>query len=494
MCYFFKYTQRMASDFLTTLPQWRLAGKRVSDTTADTSWIISNTVKEDGSHNRIEKGSATDQHKSAQHAYRIEKGYLIPEYPPETDTRQHRDEDLLEKRIKRFFYACEPRLDVEYTREQIDADIVTFDEAFERLNTQRANQKKEPFSLSLPYRSITNEERAILSDGAIIVGAAVNRLGRLGKIIIQGNRAGVKIEYDDDYIAQHMDAIEREFSALYTKLTDNTHESLVRCVLTRGRRVDHDRVLHHLIREINRPVMPHMKRAKEQMAKLTDDSTDAPIVAVARNNIVIEIGNCLEAIDEVNDAITPIYKSTKFATLINDVRAARRGDAPVVNPRTNDLNLKSFVPLIEEYVELSRARACLRSDDHDNFKPISARLRHLRDTLTVQQGTLFKYADSIGDIDLRTSIKLIARGLELVSEMAELRLPRNSRANGIYDQELEEFNGRDASSVGRFKEKVARDVERWKDNEIPATTVVDIRNREQAANIIAASRAGRTFI
>lgn len=389
--------------------------------------------------------------------------YLIPKYPPDTDKRVYRDQDLLDKRVKRFFYSCEPRLDVECTASQISNDIAKFDAEFEALNKARADEGKEAFSLATPYRSLNGPERQLLSDGATIVGAAVNRLGRLGRIIIQKNRSNVRIEYDDAYVAEHLADIEREFVSLYIKLTDESHKSLVRCVLTRNERVDHDGVFHHLIRELMKPVAPHMQRSEAATASITDESKDAPIVEVTRQNILTEINHCVGAIDEVDDAIAPIYTSRKFAALIEDVNAARKGDNPLITPRTHDLNMNSFVSNVQEYVTLSRARACLKSEDHENCAPVARRLRHLRDTLAVQQGTLFKYADSTGNLELRNSIKLVARGIELIEEMAELRLPRNSKANGIYDQELDTFKGRDASSVGRFKEKVARDIERWQD-------------------------------
>lgn len=402
--------------------------------------------------------------------YRKGYEYLIPNYPPDTDKRVYRDQDLLDKRVKRFFYSCEPRLDVECTASQISNDIAKFDAEFEALNTVRANEGKPPFTLATPYRSLSDPERELLSDGATIVGAAVNRLGRLGRIIIQKNRSNVKIEYDDAYVAEHLADIEREFVSLYLKLTDSAHESLVRCVLTRNGRVDHDGVFHHLIREIYKPVEPYRQRSEAATASITDESQDAPIVEVTRQNILTEINNCLGAIDEVDAAIAPIYASRKFAKLIDDVNAARKGDNPLITPRTHDLNMNSFVSNVQEYVALSCARACLKSEDHANCAPVARRLRHLRDTLAVQQGTLFKYADSTGNLELRNSIKLVARGIELVEEMAELRLPRNSKANGIYDQELEAFKGRDASSVGRFKEKVARDIWRWQDRIFGAAT------------------------
>lgn len=432
-----------AIDTLDHLPDWPHAGKRSDSIPADDP---------------------------ARGNYREAYEYLIPNYPPDTDKRVYRDQDLLNKRVQRFFYSCEPRLDVECTASQISDDIAKFDADFAALNKARADEGKEPFSLATPYRSLSDPERALLSDGATIVGAAVNRLGRLGRIIIQNNRSGVKIEYDDAYVAEHMPDIEREFLSLYLKLTDESHQSLVRCVLTRNGRVDHDGVFHHLIRELMKPVAPHMQRSEAATASIPDEAQDAPIVEVTRQNILTEINHCLGAIDEVDAAIAPIYTSRKFAQLIEDVNAAREGNKPLITPRTHDLNMASFVSNVQEYVVLSRARACLKSEDHKNCTPVARRLRHLRDTLAVQQGTLFKYADSRGDITLRNSIKLVARGIELVEEMAELRLPRNSKANGIYDQELEAFNARDASSVGRFKEKVARDVGRWQDSPLPSVT------------------------
>ncbi|MFZ4540347.1 MAG: hypothetical protein ACOYNL_00875 [Rickettsiales bacterium] len=78
-----------------------------------------------------------------------------------------------------------------------------------------------------------------------------------------------------------------------------------------------------------------------------------------------------------------------------------------------------------------------------------------------------QYALPLRDANITEAIELLERGTELMGDMAELRLPRNSKANGIYDKEVapeparaDEMPGavitmgRDLSSVGRLKEKI----------------------------------------
>jgi hypothetical protein len=387
--------------------------------------------------------------------YFVENGYLIPHYEVGESTRKRRDTELFKDRIQRFFYSCEPNLDVSCSQEFIDAEIANFDKNLARINEERAHTGQPPFSLSLPYRQASRDERQLVSDGAQIVGHAVNRLGRLGMALLQGNREGIKLEYSDDYIKNHRDKIEAQFVSLWSKLTDESHASLVRCVLTRDGKPDYDAVFHHLIREMVKPVVSVLSQDQLPRSKAAQ-SQDTPIMQETRTNIVTQIGYCLGAIDETAHHMKKITMSPGFNKLLKRAERARRDRLSPLKPEVNDLDLHNYAGQLREYTDVCRARACIKSDDNDNFTPVVSRLRFLHKELTMHHELLFRFAETLRAPDALECVQLLKRGINLMGEMAELRLPRNHKANGIYDKDHERFAGRDASSVGRLAEKIDR--------------------------------------
>ncbi|MFZ4540348.1 MAG: hypothetical protein ACOYNL_00880 [Rickettsiales bacterium] len=295
--------------------------------------------------------------------YHVEDGYLIPHYPPLQDTRARRNMELLVDRVQRFYYSCEPGLDTIRTHEEIESEITYFDKKLATIDAERAAAGKSPFSLSIPYREMTQLERELVTDGALIVGHAVNRLGRLGRVIMQRNHDGVKIEYDNKYIKEHKDEIGFEFLNLWMKLTNDVHQSLVRCVLTRDGKVDYDGVFHHLIREIAKPVFPYIAKERSPQKR----SEDYELVGEARVNIVTQIGHCVAAIDEVAKNLQNISMNPSFSKLIDRAQKVRQSPGLRLMPEVNDLDLRHYRSLMREFADVCRARACVKSDDNDNF-------------------------------------------------------------------------------------------------------------------------------
>jgi hypothetical protein len=441
------------------LRDWRYAGKPVDE-------AVVHSERYEGSHRIVSLPSSYLEGETyAMREYNVEKGYLIPHYPQTGETRRRRDTQLLKDRVQRFFYSCEPRLDVTCSKEYLDAELASFDRKLAAINAQRADAGKPPFSLSMSYRAMTEEERSLLSDGAQIVGHAVNRLGSIGVALLQGSREGVKIEYSDEYIKNHRDKIVSEVASLWARIIDDSNLNLVRCVLTRDGNVDHDGVFHHLIREMIKPVQSILMQDHSPRTK-AEQQQDTPIIQETRTNIVSQIGYCLEAIDEVALNLQNISMNPAFGRLVNHNRLlqpksliamaeARRHDttSPLL-PKTEDFNVKTYHDDMREYTEICRARACIKTEDNDNFTPVASRMRYLEKQLDMHHKFLFKVAETLNDENIVEAVRQLKRGVALMGEMAELRLPRNRNANGIYDKDNPAFNNRDASTVGRLKERI----------------------------------------
>ena len=437
------------------LPDWRYAGKkadgvianaRLTEDHQDIAIFLHPSPKKQGKHIKRE--------------YTISNGYLIPRYPVQERSYRRREEELLIDRVLRFFYSCEPGLDIERTGHQIADEISLFDDALREINIARHRQGKPDFNFSTPYREMNAHERMLMAQGAQVVGHAVNRLGRLGRLILQGNRDGVKIEYDDAYVAKHMQDIHKEFSNLWIKLAF-TDKDIVRCVLTRDGKPDHDGIFADLIREIGKPLQ----------AVITDqklpDSATPEVEQHARKNIITKIGYTLEGIDEVAECMAQISQHPNFSKIL---KRASEEQARISAHQgvEDDLSVSNYRGLLREYVEICRARTCIKSDDADNFTPVAARLRFLHTELGLHHETLFKSTQyalmgrSSHDPKAEQAISLLKRGVSMMGEMAELRMPRNHRALDIYDKFAPEFTDRDASSVGRYREEVERVIESFK--------------------------------
>jgi hypothetical protein len=441
------------------LPDWRYAGKRAEG-------VIPNARLKDGNQEIVVFMHPSPKHdpkkpnKHIKREYIASNGYLIPRYPVEERSYRRREQELLIDRVLRFFYSCEPGLDIERTGRQIANEIALFDTTLREINASLHKQDQPDFNFSTSYREMSAEERMLMAQGAQVVGHAVNRLGRLGRLILQGNRDGVKIEYDDQYVTEHMKDIQKEFSDLWIKLAF-TDKDIVRCVLTRDGKPDHDGIFADLIREIGKPLQAVI--SDQQLP----DSATPEVEQHARNNIITKIGYTLEAIDEVATAMAKISQHPNFNRLLKRT-CEEQARANPHRGVEDDLSVSNYRGLLKEYIEICRARACLKTDDADNFTPVAARLRFLQTELGLHHETLFKNTQyplmgrSSHDPKSEQAISLLKRGVGMMGEMAELRMPRNQQALDVYDRYSEEYKDRDASSVGRYHEEIERVVESFK--------------------------------
>jgi hypothetical protein len=129
--------------------------------------------------------------------------------------------------------------------------------------------------------------------------------------------------------------------------------------------------------------------------------------------------------------------------------------------------------MLKEYADLCRARVCIKGDDAANYNPAVRRLNFLSEELDLMHQSL-KNADRFSggagmDISFETetpmaTLALLKKGVALMRDMAELRMPRNHNASRDPRPELgdeatpetrQAFRKADTSSAGRLGNDVA---------------------------------------
>lgn len=385
-------------------------------------------------------GATADGPVDMVHGKPVVHGYLVPSYErteSEVDVSR-RDIGLLANRVQKFFYSARPGLDIFRTREELAHNI-------ERLTPLIRN-----FRFDKSLREHSAYERTLIEAASQVVGQAVNRLGALGKIIIQGNRDSVRIEYDDNYIASHMDDINREFFNLWQFFSNSEEgQRMCDCVLTREGLKDRDGVFAQLIRETIKPVMGHIRHMDTQGLLSQEHKTI--------RNLVYDIGATMLAVDETAATMHVMLDHPFFGQYVRALqRAVGNGTFHPNIPQ--DLDLTMYRGMVREYIDLTRARASIRSEDALNFDPLDLRLKSLQHDIDFCHQAMTEFANHRDHLPLskadkhknniaKLTVPMLERGLTMITEMAELRLPRNRVASGI--------DGRE-SSVEHYHEKVTQ--------------------------------------
>lgn len=431
----------------------------------------------------------------------LDQHYLIPHYERE-GSRVERKEDMLRARVDRFFGSARKNLNVARSCRQMDRELGDFIAAYGRV------QQGAEFSLSLPYKDMTSEELRLVTRGSMLVGHIVNRLGRCGRIILHGGdtRGEGTMEPIEELIARWSDHPEADLARIrhkperdalrrellikdfqyWAEVLDPEYpqrketlfayeekgerktfprSELMRCAITRNIQPDHDGALSYLIYEIRKILaddvmidkhekraeadpehVPHFTARKERQLR---DQHEARTV----DGIVTTIGFTCHAIDETYAALQQVVEHPKFRQFIKTIQPAPE-DMDGACRNTNE-----YRGMLRHFADIARRRCSISSHDAEQFDPIALEFTHLKDELSWLHNTMRTKLErcSTREVDraaMFDALKLLDRGIDLIDTMAEQRIPRDHMAPGIYDANLAQFKGRDASSVGRLKEKI----------------------------------------
>ncbi len=369
----------------------------------------------------------------------IKAMYLVPYYPIDIDEDDvsRRDLQLLTDRANKIFEMTERGARAFRTREQLEESRANLAVRF------------KDFGFSKSLREHDADERQYISEASLFVRQAVTRLLALGTIIIQGNRNAVdEIEYDNAYIAEHKKEIAREFIELHTFLiADPIGMRLCDCVMTRNDLKDRDRAFSQLISEMGKPVAGHIRNLSDEKLETIETSTI--------RNLVYDIGATMLAIDQCSDSMLIMLDHKFFGDFINKAQMAL-ASGHFKSTMPGDLDFTQYRGMVREFIELSRARAGIRSQDAANFDPLYSRLHTLEKNIKFMNEGMLDFAGYREHLRMNASDKekneiakltvpLLERGIVMISEMSDLRLPRISNASGI--------NGRE-SSVDHYHQKV----------------------------------------
>lgn len=319
--------------------------------------------------------------------YTLHSGHLVPYYErPEHETSE-RKEQLVRDRVSRFFDTAERGIRVSWEKEDIAKQLEKF-------------------------RATPTEQVA-----RTLVGAMVDRMGRLAKAILQENTEGIAIE-----IPYHKDTYTAEFKSYYKFLIVDEKTSPIPFVelrdpSARGDHIDHDDVLFDLVREIGKPlVMP-------------EDMIYA--------GILMKIGYAMEAIDQTHDALRRLIHEERLHGMLTSLHSATP-HAP------------TYEQMLSEYTALCRARAGFKREDFENISPVDERIALLRDQLEALHKTLgtMVHVDAISQFALAR--RLLENGIALIHDMAIVRYPRNGRLASHH----QEGQARKVSSVEWYESAV----------------------------------------
>ncbi len=423
--------------------------------------------------------------------------YLIPHYE-KTGTTQTRKEDRLKARVTRFFYTAQPRIDVVRTAHELDVELEDFARLYGEIKT-----KNPDYSLSLPYSAMSSEERRLVIRGGQLVGHIVNRIARVGRVILhEGDTKGENtLEPIDALITRWsaspaedlarrtgMDKPERDHlrrellmkeldywlntiigpapsPARYIDAGKNEisipHDELMRCVRTRNDQRDHDGVLSYLVHEIRKTFTDDLYLEKRQQRALSDPEHHAQVTpeqaqhmhdTIERQTVfgvVTTLGSTCGAIDDAYLAVRGITEHPDFSRFLRSMRQHEDMN------QANKFDISDYRSMWGRYCEVARKRCCIDSRDAVNFTPISEEFDFLGTELRWLHDEMRKsMSDHHRDPRMLQALDLLDKALNLVDLMAETRIPLNQHAPEVYDKKLPYFEKRDASSFGRLKEKI----------------------------------------
>lgn len=425
--------------------------------------------------------------------------YLIPYYTSTETDRSRREEQFFKRQIARFFEAAQEHIGVERDLSDIVAELKDYNHLAKKVYTANPD-----FTLSTPYRLMSDDEKRLTRRGAQFTGRLVHRMGRLGEIVINGNDGILPPKERDDYIrnyertfgkprndlrsldeAQKDDLLHHYVSEEFNYWSNlllfgqNLHnndikvaENLIRSVPTRYNRPDHDGILGYFIYDIVKilaaDIRIDMKEHDPKAPELTEAEKErmhSVIERESREGVVRNIGLALHSIDQTYLAARDIARSAEFRRLF-----------------TSDEVRVRFDHLLYDYAEICRKRATIPTKDKVNYNPVVEELKYIEGEINITLGDLREVVRHDVDRDRAAfdhrAINLIDRSVKLMTEQGELRLPRNRTAAKVYDKGKEGFP-KDPSSVGRLSARV----ERWLDEAAllgtPEPKVIDITTAQR---------------
>lgn len=352
--------------------------------------------------------------------YHISSGYLVPYYlRGNGEPIERRSQELVIDRCNKFLQMAEPGITSLWSRDAIEA------------------QKKRIEN--------TTDAREKAAHARMLVGAMVNRIERLSRVFLQkGSLEGTRIDLSDEQrsgidsmhetddaetIKAKLAPLKQEFESLYIYLTFDPplgHSDLTRCVRLRDYSRDKDGLLLDLVRET--------AKGFNLDDKLVERKT--------YSDIVTKIGWTMENIDQIQQAMLGVLKVNNAMPILRRAQQEKYGE-------------ESYLDTLQEFTDLARARAGIKSDDYESYAPILARLGVLEEKLHTTHRTMRFAARDQLDTAAQKTRDLLDQGTKLILLCAEARTPINEHSPHAAGLDgLTQEQKRAESSTGIYEERV----------------------------------------
>ncbi len=355
--------------------------------------------------------------------YNVSNRYLVPRYTRENgEPLDRRSEELLTDRRSKFFQLAEDSIEVVWDREGIEAQKHRYE------HTKDADEKQ--------------------AHAALLVGAIVNRMERLGRVYLQrGSLIGTQFDLSekqqqaissltaddsDDVVAAKLQPLLEEFSKLYIYLTFDAPlgcPEVMHSVRLSGRVPDRDGLLLDLVREMGK-AMNLGSRANEKQTY---------------QHIVTKIGLAMEGIDQIHGQMERLLRIDGILPMLSAATTKLAGEEA------------SYLNLLGEYTQLARARAGIKTEDCKNYAPLYARMMGLEQKLHNIHEEMRQHAREGADVTAQEVRQLLDKGVRLMMVSSIARTPLNEHspvAGGL--ERADKKAKRAASSIGQLQAAVAK--------------------------------------
>lgn len=363
---------------------------------------------------------------------KLGKCYLLPYYEREDHAFLRQEKRMVQSRVSRFFELAQPGI---------------------------RNEKSAPEILALIDAYRTDKQK-----GAMLVGAIMDHLEALSLTIIDVSKLNPKFADTTDPAYKEL---VQEFRFFYNfvcygeklaymqsgwdKKPEHCPEppidadTLMNSVRLADGSPDRDGLFSYYAREIGKIVS--VETGSQYHSMDSDDLKAArkTMEKISREAVTRYVALACGAIDHVHDSLGHyVLGNHQFQSIIRD----HRTDLPIFNKE--GLSAANYQFLLDDFATKARARTCIRLKDSSFFKAADAEFTEAAQRLNDANEAILSLPELPNAV--KDGVELSQRGINLIGNMAQTRLPRDHNAPA-FDKD----KGKKLSSVAILE----ADLQKW---------------------------------